>query len=107
MHIADTPKKAWEEAGPAMMYQAELYATWIAAGYGCDAKQAFIRPDPERLKRSGILGPVDHVRRRLEEVIEETPMTELIVCCQLPGLDPAKAFRSLELFGKEILPGLK
>lgn len=107
VYIADSEEKAWAEVGSAMMYQAELYAQWIAAGYGRDPKQAFIRPDPERLKRSGILGPIDYVRRRLEEVIAETPMTELIVCTQLPGLDPAKAYRSLELFGKEILPGLK
>lgn len=89
------------------MYQAELYANWIAAGYGRDAKQAFIRPDPERLKRTSILGPIDHVRRRLAEVIDTTPISELIVCTQLPGMDPVKAYRSLELFGKEILPDLK
>jgi alkanesulfonate monooxygenase SsuD/methylene tetrahydromethanopterin reductase-like flavin-dependent oxidoreductase (luciferase family) len=107
VHVADTEDKAWEEAGPAMMYQAELYAQWIAAGYGRDAKQSFIRPDPERLKRSGLLGPIDHVRRKLEGIIAETPMTEFIACCQLPGLDPASAYRSLETFGMEILPMIK
>jgi alkanesulfonate monooxygenase SsuD/methylene tetrahydromethanopterin reductase-like flavin-dependent oxidoreductase (luciferase family) len=107
VHIAPSVEQAWAEAGPAMMYQAELYAQWIAVGYGRDPKQSFIRPDPDRLKRSGILGPVDHVRRRIEEVIDETPMTEFIVCGQLPGLDPAKAWQSLELFGKEILPSIR
>jgi hypothetical protein len=90
-----------------MLYQAELYARWIAAGYGKDPNRAFIRPDPERLKRSALLGPVDHVRRRLHEVIADTPLTEFIVCTQLPGLDPAKAYRSLELFGQEILPTIQ
>jgi len=89
------------------MYQAELYARWIAAGYGKDPNRAFIRPDPERLKRSAILGSVDHVRHRLQEVIADTPLTEFIVCTQLPGLDPAKAYRSLGLFGQEILPTVK
>jgi alkanesulfonate monooxygenase SsuD/methylene tetrahydromethanopterin reductase-like flavin-dependent oxidoreductase (luciferase family) len=107
VHIADTEEKAWEEAGPAMMYQAELYAQWIAAGYGRDAKQSFIRPDPERLKRSGLLGSVAQVRQKLEGVLAETPMTEFIACCQLPGLDPARAYHSLEIFGKEILPMMK
>ncbi|HJU28060.1 MAG TPA: LLM class flavin-dependent oxidoreductase [Candidatus Binataceae bacterium] len=107
VHIAPTPERAWEEAGPAMMYQAELYAQWIAKGYGRDPNRTFIRPDPERLKRTALLGPVDRVRKRLEEVIDETPMTEFIACCQLPGLDPALAMRSLELFGREIAPALK
>ena len=34
-------------------------------------------------------------------------MTELIVVTQLPGLDPAKARRSLDRFGAEVLPRLK
>jgi alkanesulfonate monooxygenase SsuD/methylene tetrahydromethanopterin reductase-like flavin-dependent oxidoreductase (luciferase family) len=107
VHIAESEERAWEEAGPAMLYQAELYAQWIAAGYGLDPRKSFIRPEPARLKQSALLGPVDHVRRRLEHVLEETPMTEFIACCQVPGLDPSKAYRSLELFGKEILPVIK
>jgi hypothetical protein len=34
-------------------------------------------------------------------------MTELIVVAQLPGLDPAKARRSLARFGAEVLPRFK
>jgi alkanesulfonate monooxygenase SsuD/methylene tetrahydromethanopterin reductase-like flavin-dependent oxidoreductase (luciferase family) len=107
VHIAETEEKAWEEAGPAMTYQAQLYAQWIATGYGREAKDSFIRPDPERLRRSALLGPVEHVRGKLEGILDETPMTEFIACCQLPGLDPAKAYRSLEIFGLELLPAIK
>jgi alkanesulfonate monooxygenase SsuD/methylene tetrahydromethanopterin reductase-like flavin-dependent oxidoreductase (luciferase family) len=107
VHIAPTAEQAWEEAGPGLMYQAELYGQWIAAGYGKDPKKVFIRPDPERLKRSAILGPVDHVRSRILQAIEETPISEFISAGQVPGLDPAKAYQSLELFGKEILPAIK
>lgn len=106
VYLAASEEQAWEEAGPALMYQADLYARWIAAGYGRDPKRVFIRPDPARLKRSALLGPVEHVRRRLEEVLADTPLTEFIVCTQLPGLDPAKAYRSLDIFGREILPAL-
>jgi hypothetical protein len=34
-------------------------------------------------------------------------MTELVVVMQLPGLDPAKARRSLDRFGAEVLPRLR
>jgi alkanesulfonate monooxygenase SsuD/methylene tetrahydromethanopterin reductase-like flavin-dependent oxidoreductase (luciferase family) len=54
-----------------------------------------------------VLGTPDEVRIRLNEILETTPMTELIVVSQLPGLDPAKARRSLDRFGAEVLPGLK
>ena len=37
-----------------------------------------------------------------EEVYESS-----VMCTQLPGLDPAKAYRSLAVFGKEILPAMK
>jgi hypothetical protein len=47
------------------------------------------------------------VAARLEETLESTPMTELIVVTQLPGLDPAKARRSLERFGAGVLPRFK
>jgi alkanesulfonate monooxygenase SsuD/methylene tetrahydromethanopterin reductase-like flavin-dependent oxidoreductase (luciferase family) len=107
VHFAPTEAQAWEEVGPALMYQAEHYARWIAAGYGRDPDKVFIRPDPERLKRTALLGPVDAVRRRIEQIINETPLTELIVCAQLPGLDPAVATRTLETFGREILPEIK
>jgi alkanesulfonate monooxygenase SsuD/methylene tetrahydromethanopterin reductase-like flavin-dependent oxidoreductase (luciferase family) len=106
VHIASSEEEAWREASPAMIYQAELYAKWLAAGYGTDPSKTFIRPDPERLKRAGLLGPVDFVRRRLEQILDDTPLTEFIAVCQLPGMDPAKACRSLELFGKEILPAI-
>lgn len=38
----------------------------------------------------------------LEEILESTPMTELIIVTQLPGFDPAKARRSLDGFGAEV-----
>jgi alkanesulfonate monooxygenase SsuD/methylene tetrahydromethanopterin reductase-like flavin-dependent oxidoreductase (luciferase family) len=106
VYIADSEEQAWREAGPGMMYQAEMYSRWLAAGYGRDPDKTFIRPDPERLKRTAILGPVAAVRAKLERIIDETPITELIINCQMPGIDPALAYRSLETFAKEILPAI-
>jgi hypothetical protein len=34
-------------------------------------------------------------------------MTEMILSMQLPGLEPAKAMRSLERFTAEVLPTLR
>lgn len=107
VYIADSPEQAWREAGPALMYQAELYGKWLSAAAHTDASKVLIRPDPERLKRTSILGPPGLVGEALAHIIEQTPLTELIMVTQLPGLEPARALRSLERFGREVLPALK
>jgi len=108
VYIAATAQEAWHEVGAALMYQAEHYGKWLSAAAGTtDVSKVLIRPDPERLKRTSILGPPQEVRARIAEVIEAGPMTDLITVAQLPGLDPVKARRSLERFGREVLPAFK
>src|ERR1700731_4056722 len=107
-YIADSEEQAWRDPRGALMYQAELYGKWPSAAAGTtDQSKVLIRPDPERLRRTSVLGTASEVAARLEETLESTPMTELIVVTQLPGLDPAKARRSLEKFGAEVLPRLQ
>ena len=64
-----------------------------------------IRPDPERLRRNSVMGTAPEVAQG-SKGIAQTPMTELIVVMQLPGLDPAKARRSLDRFAADVLPPL-
>jgi alkanesulfonate monooxygenase SsuD/methylene tetrahydromethanopterin reductase-like flavin-dependent oxidoreductase (luciferase family) len=108
VYIAATAHEAWQEVGDALMYQAQHYGKWLSAAAGTsDMSKVLIRPDPERLKRTSILGPPEEVRARITAVIESGPITDLITVAQLPGLDPAKARRSLERFGHEVLPAFK
>jgi alkanesulfonate monooxygenase SsuD/methylene tetrahydromethanopterin reductase-like flavin-dependent oxidoreductase (luciferase family) len=108
VYLAASAQEAWRDVGDALMYQAEHYGKWLSAAAGTtDMSKVLIRPDPERLKRTSILGPPDEVRARISEVIESGPITDLITVAQLPGLDPAKARRSLERFGREVLPAFK
>ena len=108
VYIATTAQEAWNEVGDALMYQAEHYGKWLSAAAGTtDMSKVLIRPDPERLKHTSILGPPEEVRARITAVIESGPITDLITVAQLPGLDPAKARRSLERFGREVLPAFK
>jgi alkanesulfonate monooxygenase SsuD/methylene tetrahydromethanopterin reductase-like flavin-dependent oxidoreductase (luciferase family) len=108
VYIAATAQEAWQEVGDALMYQAQHYGKWLSAAAGTsDMSKVLIRPDPERLKRTSILGPPEEVRARITAVIESGPITDLITVAQLPGLDPAKARRSLERFGHEVLPAFK
>jgi alkanesulfonate monooxygenase SsuD/methylene tetrahydromethanopterin reductase-like flavin-dependent oxidoreductase (luciferase family) len=108
VYIAATAQEAWKEVGDALMYQAQHYGKWLSAAAGTsDMSKVLIRPDPERLKRTSILGSPEEVRERITAVIESGPITDLITVAQLPGLDPAKARRSLERFGREVLPAFK
>ncbi len=107
VYIADSEEDAWRDTREALMYQAELYGKWLSAAAGTsDTSRVLIRPDPERLKRTSVLGPPDLVIRKLTDIFARTPMTELIIAMQLPGLDPGKAMRSLERFGREVLEKL-
>lgn len=108
VYIADSEEQAWADTGAALLYQAELYGKWLSAAAGTnDQSRVLIRPDAERLRRTSVLGPPDYVRGRISEILDTTPMTELIIVMQLPGLDPAKGRKSLERFGKEVLPHIK
>ncbi len=109
LYIADSEEQAWNDTRDALMYQAELYGQWLSAAGSLagSSREPIIRPDPERLRRTSILGTPAEVTARLSEIIDTTPMTELIIVCQLPGLDPAKAHSSLERFGREVLPAIR
>jgi alkanesulfonate monooxygenase SsuD/methylene tetrahydromethanopterin reductase-like flavin-dependent oxidoreductase (luciferase family) len=107
VYLADTAADAWREVGPALMYQAELYGKWLSAAAGTDMNKVLIRPDPERLQHTSILGPPEVVEQRISEVIETSPTTELIMVMQLPGLAPHLAYRSLSRFGEKVLPRLR
>ncbi len=105
VYVADTAEQAWADIEPAAMYQASLYAKWLADASG--GTQRWIQPVPEQIKRSCVLGSPEEVRRRLMELCGAGQMTELIVNMQLPGLEPAQAMRSLERFTTEVLPMLR
>ncbi|MGH7863572.1 MAG: LLM class flavin-dependent oxidoreductase [Candidatus Binataceae bacterium] len=108
VYVADSQDQAWADTRDALLYQAELYGKWLSAAAGTtDQSRVLIRPDADRLQRTSLLGPPDYVRRRIGEILDTTPMTELIVVMQLPGLDPAKARKSLERFGAEVMPHIK
>ncbi|HUA36368.1 MAG TPA: LLM class flavin-dependent oxidoreductase [Candidatus Binataceae bacterium] len=103
VYIADSAEQAWKDIEPAAMYQSRLYAKWLSA-VGTAAPNP---PDATILRRNSVIGTPAEVADRLAEAIESTPMTELCVAMQLPGLEPRKAMRSLERFATEVLPKLR
>ncbi|HVN27435.1 MAG TPA: LLM class flavin-dependent oxidoreductase, partial [Candidatus Binataceae bacterium] len=108
LYVADSEEQAWNDTRDALMYQAELYGKWLKTAQTQDGGrgEVLIRPDAERLRRTTVLGSPAEVRKRLAEIADSAPITELVIAMQLPGLDPKKARRSLERFAAEVLPAL-
>ena len=104
VYIADSEEQAWREVEAPVLYQMTMYGKWLSAG-GIETSQ--FRPDPEVLRRNGVLGPPEVVTERLRQIVTNTPMTEMALSMQVPGLDPRKALRSLERFATEVLPVLR
>jgi alkanesulfonate monooxygenase SsuD/methylene tetrahydromethanopterin reductase-like flavin-dependent oxidoreductase (luciferase family) len=104
VYIADSEEQAWREVEGPVMYQMTMYGKWLSAA-GFDT--AYFRPDPEVLRRNGVIGPPEVVTERLRKIVTSTPMTEMAMSMQVPGLDPRKALRSLERFATEVLPVLR
>ncbi len=105
VYVADSEERAWKDIERAALYQAALYGEWLSAADR--SGQSPIRPDPERIRHNAVLGTPREVADKLKKIIAATPMTELILATQLPGLEPEKAMRSLERFAGEVLPMLK
>ncbi|MGE4095477.1 MAG: LLM class flavin-dependent oxidoreductase, partial [Candidatus Binatia bacterium] len=104
VYIADSEEQAWRDVEGPVMYQMTMYGKWLSAA-GVDT--AYFRPDPEVLRRNGVIGPPEVVAERLREIITSTPMTEMAISMQVPGIEPRKALRSLERFTTEVLPVLR
>jgi len=51
-----------------------------------------------------MIGTPDEVARKLEDFRAAYACTHFIMASQFPGMDPAVATRSLELFAKEVMP---
>ena len=54
-----------------------------------------------------MIGTPDQVARKLERFQRQFRCTHFIMSTQLPGMDPRKGTRSLELFAKEVMPAFR
>jgi hypothetical protein len=82
-----------------------LYGEWLAEGQINTSGQ--YRPDAESLRKNAVLGPPERVAELLKKVIASTPMTELSLMMQFPGLDPNRTMKSVRRFTEEVLPSLR
>lgn len=104
VYIADTEEEAWQTIEPHLMYQMRLYGKWLTEG---QITTEHFQPDRTALRKGAIIGSPEVVTTRLRDFIARAGATEVAISTQLPGLDPAKAMRSLQRFATEVLPALR
>jgi alkanesulfonate monooxygenase SsuD/methylene tetrahydromethanopterin reductase-like flavin-dependent oxidoreductase (luciferase family) len=59
------------------------------------------------LAEAAMIGTPNQVARKLEQFRKDFVCTHFIMATQLPGLDPDKATRSMELFANEVMPAFR
>src|SRR5262249_32524509 len=100
--------RAWELAGPHVLYQQNQYLEWFreAGDRASDAAPCAGWVD-ERRDGSVLVGTPDEVLDRIRRFHAAVPFTHFSFWCLLPGLRLPCALGSLELFCRDVLPALR
>jgi alkanesulfonate monooxygenase SsuD/methylene tetrahydromethanopterin reductase-like flavin-dependent oxidoreductase (luciferase family) len=113
VYVAETTAQAWDECQDHLWHLLTFYQDILA-----EAKDAAGDEKPlpassaQELRNSSIadmmmIGSPDDVGKKLEQFCKDFHCTDFIMDMQFPGLEPAKATRSMELFAAELMPSLK
>ncbi len=113
-YVAPTHDQAWDDAQEHLHYMLTWYGRWLAEAKDFPGAEQFsqlppvseLRKNPEQLLASPMIGTPEEVGREIAQLTKDVRTTHLVLGMHLPGLDPAKSQRSMELFAKEVIPGL-
>ncbi|HKA52939.1 MAG TPA: LLM class flavin-dependent oxidoreductase [Candidatus Binatia bacterium] len=113
VYVAETEDQAWEDTQAHLHSMMEFYGEILAEAKDAPGDEKiwpFTRP--EEIRHSGfgqaaMIGTADQVARKLERFCQEFRCTHLIMLTQLPGMDPRKGTRALELFAREVMPSFR
>lgn len=113
-YVAPTHDQAWDDAQEHLHYMLTWYGRWLAEAKDFPGAEQFsqlppvtgLRNNPEQLLASPMIGTPEEVGREIAQFTKDVRTTHLVLGMHLPGLDPAKSQRSMELFAKEVIPGL-
>ena len=111
-YVAPNRDQAWDEVQNHLHYMLTWYGRWLAEAKDFEGAEQFsqlpspaeLRKNPERLIGSPIIGTPDDVGSELERFTTEVRTTHLVLAMHLPGIDPTKSQRSMQLFAKEVMP---
>lgn len=95
------PESAWEELLPYFLHETNAYGAWLAAA---GLQGPFTSATPEQIRKGGqyrVLTPEQFVASLQDQELPFTVLQPMV-----GGLPPDRAWRTLELFEKEVLPAM-
>ena len=113
VYLAENEDQAWADTQDHIYSMMEFYGEILAEANDAPGdKGVFPFKSAGELRRSrfadnAMIGTPDQVGRKLEQFSKDFRCTHFIMATQLPGLDPKKATRSLELFARELMPSFR
>src|ERR1051326_5017445 len=113
VYVAESEDQAWEDTQEHIFSMMEYYGEILGEANdvpGDDKMWTIERPQDIRSSgfgRAVMIGTPDQVAKKLEHFEREYLCTHFVMMTQLPGLDPRKGTRSLELFAKEVMPAFR
>jgi alkanesulfonate monooxygenase SsuD/methylene tetrahydromethanopterin reductase-like flavin-dependent oxidoreductase (luciferase family) len=113
VYVAETEDQAWEDAQDHIFAMMEFYGKILAEANDAPGDtEVFPFKSPRDLRDSALaeaamIGTPALVARKLEKFRQDFVCTHFIMATQLPGLDPKKATRSLELFSQRVMPDFR
>lgn len=113
--LASKREKAWDDAEAGAHHMLTYYGRWFTEAHDLPGDTAYGMGIPKigELRKSDtaslfgeplIIGTPDDAIRMLEDYQRRTRFTHLVMATALPGVEPKKIQKSLELFAKEVLP---
>jgi alkanesulfonate monooxygenase SsuD/methylene tetrahydromethanopterin reductase-like flavin-dependent oxidoreductase (luciferase family) len=113
--VASRHDKAWDDAEAGAHYMMSCYGKWFVEANDLPGDQAYGADIPPigKLRNSEtaalfgeslMIGTPDEAIAGIEDYTSRTRVTHLVAAMALPGIDPRKVHRSMELFAKEVMP---
>ena len=116
-YCAQTHEKAWHEIADGFHHILKYYHDWaVASGDITGDVEGQAVPTPEQFRKEqkgeffgepAFVGTPDEVRAGLQDYLERSPSSHLVLYMSIPGNDPRNTRRSMELFAEHVMPRLR
>ena len=113
VYCAESEDQAWDECQDHLFHMLEFYQDILSEAKdaeGDDAPLPVSKPADMRhsvLAEHFMIGTPAQVTAKIEKFLDQYTCTDFIMGTQVPGLDPAKGTRALELFAKKVMPAFR
>jgi alkanesulfonate monooxygenase SsuD/methylene tetrahydromethanopterin reductase-like flavin-dependent oxidoreductase (luciferase family) len=113
VYVAPTEDEAWDDIQDQAHWMMQTYARWfLTGGDVAGDDRLWIIKEAKDIRHSPVakrwmVGTPEQVAPKVEALLKNSLNTHFVIGMQLPGVDPHKGTRSMELFAKEIIPRLR